>query len=76
MPTITFDIPATASVALNTIAQGGFCRIGADAHVRSSGAGTTISVTNLSTGLTTPLPSATLVESLTLDTAAFIVTPA
>ena len=50
MPTITYDIPATASVFLNTIPQGGFCRINGEALVRSSGAGTNIDTTNLETG--------------------------
>tara|TARA_R110002153_G_scaffold132597_3_gene281664 strand:- start:3639 stop:3869 length:231 start_codon:yes stop_codon:yes gene_type:complete len=76
MPIITFDIPATASVFLNTIAQGGFLRINGAACVRASGTGSTIDVVDLTTGIVSPLASATMVEPMTLLSASFAVTPA
>jgi hypothetical protein len=76
MPVISFDIPPTASVSLNQVAQGGFLRIDGQANVRSSGPGTSIDTTNLLTGTVTSRPSATLVEPMVLDTASFIVQPA
>tara|TARA_R110000737_G_scaffold130655_1_gene162664 strand:+ start:2447 stop:2707 length:261 start_codon:yes stop_codon:yes gene_type:complete len=76
MPIITFDIPPTSSQALNTIPQGGFLRINGQANVRSSGTGTSIDTTDLTTGITTSRPSATMVEPMTLLSASFAVTPA